>query len=390
MRREGLRITEIAVAFRALVTPAISNFGLFSENAYHDYANTVYIIPKVTSTVKFRAKIFSLVIDLPYGYHRPGYSCLFGKAHVPDDKILEDEFLVDEIFPTRRIHIISGPVGVGKSTLEYQLIRACLDNSQFLGKQTHNEAGVVFLSADRTRRESHATLRRMGMLDLVPRIKWIFPQELRSKKDAFLETMIVEHTKPGQVLFVEPLAYFLRDGNNRMGNTTDYGHVSHFLSNVKHYVEENNITLICSLHPAKTKGADGYAAIREKVLGSTSWAGFTDTVLFLDPTDPGDPKCPYRTLYVLTRNHGCFSLDYMQEPEHGLLVPVTMTKPFKSALDIALAEWATEEFTLRDVEEWQARAEVSWKTAERWLTQKSNDGYVERIARGKYKKRVSS
>jgi len=316
---------------------------------------------------------------------------------VPDDEagsqptpsineILTDEYLVDAIFPTRRLHIVSGPVGAGKTTLEFQMTRCVLDSAPFLDYATHNSEGVVFISADRSRRETHATLRRMDMLDLAPRIKWVFMQELPGDLMPNLELMIGQHTRPGQMVIVEPLGYFLRDGQGRMGNPNDYGQVSHFLKKVKAAIERHNVTVISSLHPSKVKGGDTYAAMREKLLGSTAWAGFTDTILFIEPTEPDDPNSPYRRLHVLPRNTRAFTLEYMQDPEHGgLFVPVEMAKPMKNKLDLAIEAYTEEFFSSEDLEQWSVDANISRATAWRWLEQKVRDGIIERVGRGSYR-----
>ena len=300
--------------------------------------------------------------------------------------ILEDEFLVDRIFPTRRLHIIAAPVGIGKTTFLFQLCRSLLDGTDFLEEKTRRAPGILYLSADRTRREAYATLRRMGCLDLIPRMSWMFVHENTSDVEAYLENLIEKHTVPGQLMIVEPLTHFLRDGQNKMGNPNDYLHVSHFLGRIKKYIERHDITMICSLHSAKSKGDMVYAAMREKVLGSAAWGGMTNTIVFIEPTDADDPASPYRTIHIMPRDIRAFSLEYMQETEHGLLIPVPVAKPFKSELDKCLDNHPDDTFTIEHVHEWQMRANVSWPTVERWLRQKIQDGYIERVQRGVFKK----
>jgi len=305
----------------------------------------------------------------------------------PTTTILEDEYLVDNLFPTRRIHIICGPVGSGKTTLEFQLAQAVLDKASFLGEPTHNVEGVVFLSADRSRRETHATLRRMGMLSLIPKIKWVFTQERTNPVPSNLEMLIDWNTRPGQMLIVEPLAYFIQDGNGKSGDPNNYGHVSHFLEKIKGAVEKRDITLVSSLHPPKAKKGEGYQATREKLLGSTAWAGWTDTMMFIEPEKPEDPDDPYRKLFVLPRNTRSRVLDYMQEPEHGLLAPTNVKSIIhKSTLDKALEAWEQETWTRGDANDWAIAAGLSPETAKKWLQQMDTDKRIKRVERGVYKR----
>ena len=143
---------------------------------------------------------------------------------MPDDdskliEIPEDDFLVEKIFPTKRVHLIAGPVGAGKSTYIYQMGKSILDGITFLNNPTHNRGKIVYLAADRTRREAIATLRRMGFLALLPRIKWLFVNEIRQRGIIpFLETIIEQNCAPGDMLIVEPFQFFLRDDKNRAGD----------------------------------------------------------------------------------------------------------------------------------------------------------------------------
>ena len=321
-----------------------------------------------------------------------------GENRVPDDEagsapsiiasaIAEDEFLVDRIFPTKRLHILAAPVGVGKTTLLFQLCCSLLENGTFLGRPAHRREGIVYLAADRTRRETYATLRRMNMLELIPQIKWLFTDEMATPGMNFLELLLEQHTRAGQLFIVEPLLYFLRDGNNKMGNPNDYLHVSHFIGKLKRSIEKVGVTMLCSLHSAKVKGTEGYAAMREKVLGSNAWGGTTNTVIFVEPRDPEDSSSPYRKIHVMPRDSQAFVLDYMQESAHGLLIPAEAPKPFKNKLQEQFDAYEGEAFTIADAIQWADTAAIARKTLERWLNQKIQDGYVERLERGTYRKR---
>jgi hypothetical protein len=315
-----------------------------------------------------------------------------GDDRPPAGKPLEDppadEFLVEDMFPTKRVHLIAGPVGAGKTTYIYQLARTALDESDFMEHRTPHRGGrIVYVAADRTRREANATLRRMGALDLIPRIKWIFANEIRQKGVIpFLETLIEQNCKEGDTVIVEPFQFFLRDDKNKAGDPNSYMDVSHWICKVKDAVEKQGVTLFGSVHPPKAKKGEGYASVRDKLIGTSAWTAFTSTTVYIEPTDPDDVTSPYRTIHVLVRDGKNFTMEYMQEPEHGLLVPVPSAKPFKSALDLGLDAHPDEVFTLEHVREWLTGTTISWPTVERWLKGKVDNKNITRVSRGVYRK----
>jgi len=311
---------------------------------------------------------------------------------VPDDdrnfiEPPEDDFLVDKIFPTTRIHLIAGPVGAGKSTYVYQMSKAILDGIAFLNNPTHSRGKIVYLAADRTRREAIATLRRMGFLHLLPRIKWLFINEIRQKGIIpFLETIIEQHCAPGDMLIVEPFQFFLRDDKNRAGDPNSSMDVSHWICKVKDAVEKVGITLFGSVHPPKAKKGEGYGSVRDRLIGTSAWTGFTSTTIYIEPTNPDDVTDPYRTIHVLVRDGQNLAVEYMQEPEHGLLVPVaTIIK--KSPFDLRLESLdADVTFTSADVGQWAVEAGMTDRTGRNWLKQLEKDTKVRKVGYGVYKR----
>jgi len=294
------------------------------------------------------------------------------------------------MFPTKRVHLIAGPVGAGKSTYIFQLDRSVLDGAEFMGNKTHNRGKIVYLAADRTRREANATLRRMGALDLIPRIKWLFVNEIRKNGVIpFLESVIDQHCQEGDMMIVEPFQFFLRDDKNRAGDPNSSMDVSHWICKIKDAVEKYGITLFGSVHPPKARKGEGYGSVRDRLVGTSAWTGYTSTTVYIEPTDPDDVTSPYRTIHVLVRDGKNFAMDYMQEPEHGLLVPVTRQiarSPFDLWLE-SMEEGAI--VTTREAEDYAASIGKDERTGRRWLAEKADPeaGYLEKVGHGIYKKR---
>jgi hypothetical protein len=291
------------------------------------------------------------------------------------------KFIVDGIFPRNLVHLIAAPVATGKTTLFMQQIHAMQHGLDFLTKRAF-DTRIVYITADRGRQETDATLARLGLTGIV--INLLSLKDMRGTIP-YLEIMIGEHCKHGDLVIVEPLNFFLRDSNNKPGDINNFGQVSNFLLRLGRIAEDMQITIEGSLHSSKAKQGAQYMVAREKVIGSVAWTAFTATTVVLEPADPTVCDDPGRLIHVLPRDIRPFTLDYVVEPTHGLLVPST-AKPFKSRLD-ELLEAHEGQFTTEHLELWMEEAHVSLPTLKRWLKQKIDDGYVERIGRGTYQKR---
>ena len=290
-------------------------------------------------------------------------------------------FIVDRYLPEGFMHLIAAPVGMGKTTIIGQLIRAIETSGLWFGEKAQPVTGVLFISADRDREETQETLERMGMPEL--KIKCVFTCDYQVVP--YLETLIENESQPGWLVVVEPFMVFLRDGQNRMGNINDYNQVFSFANRVKRVVRRCKVTLLASGHSAKAKKGEGYNLVRERTLGSTAWAGAFSTIIYIDPTEPEDALSPQRTITIFPRNKAGVQIECIQEPDHGLIIPVEMNIT-KSPLDRALEDLTDPTFTFSDACKWAQAAGLTLKTAQRWLKQLERDGRLIKVERGLYKR----
>jgi AAA domain len=291
-------------------------------------------------------------------------------------------FIVDRYLPAGFMHLLAAPVGMGKTTIVMQLIKATETEDVWFGERTRKPNGVLFISADRDREETEETLERMGMTGL--QAKFIFTCDYVVVPH--LELIIERESAPGWLVIVEPFMVFLRDGENRTGNINDYNQVFNFANRVKRIIRKCEVTLLATGHSAKAKKGEGYNLVRERTLGSTAWSGAFNTIIYIDPSDTDDQLSPLRTLTIFPRNKPGVQIECIQEGEHGLIVPITQ-KLAKSPLDIALAALAEPEFTYADACRWATDAGKTEKTAERWLKEQiKENGRVVKLVRGTYKR----
>jgi AAA domain len=291
------------------------------------------------------------------------------------------KFIVDRYLPEGFMHLIAAPVGMGKTTIVFQLIGATQTESKWFGELAHKPVGILFVSADRDREETTETMERMGMVGLP--VKFVFTCDYPVVP--YLETIIEQEAQAGWLVIVEPFMVFLRDGQNRMGNINDYNQVFSFTNRVKRVVRKSQVTLLASGHSAKVKKGEGYSLVRERTIGSTAWSGAFSTIIYIDPPNVEDALSPLRTLTIFPRNKAGVQIECVQEGEQGLILPVEM-KIAKSPLDYALEGLTEPTFTYADACSWATAAGLQARTAERWLKELNNNGKVVKLGRGVYKR----
>jgi hypothetical protein len=292
--------------------------------------------------------------------------------------------IIDGLFPVRRVHLIAGPVGVGKTTLECQAIECIQLQTPFLGFAVQ-PTPIWYITADRSVEEHLETCERLNVsmegvkvistdsYPTIPLLREILESDKKGIKGAFV--------------IVEPLPFFLVNHINQPGNINDPVQVARFLCTLKRLCGELDITILGSCHSSKAKEGSGYAMIREKISGCSSWGGYTSTNIVIDPTEPGDPTSPFRTVYLLYRNRPNCTIQF-QLDARGRFVPTTPGKSSAWAvLDKQLLEWpVTKKFSNSDIEFWQEMAGCARATAFRWVDSKIEDGLIERIERGVYQR----
>lgn len=293
-----------------------------------------------------------------------------------------EKFVVDGILPRNLVHLIAAPVGTGKTTLFMQQIHAMQNGLEFLGRKAYRSR-IVYITADRGKMETASTCERLGLTGL--EIVLVSLKDMRGKVPT-LESLIAANCQRGDLVIVEPLNFFLRDYNGRVGDINNFGHVSHFLLGIGREAEDRQITIEGSLHSSKAKQGSEYMVAREKVIGSIAWTAFTATTIVLEPANPTVCDDPGRTIHVLPRDMRPFTLNYTVEPERGLLIPGTSPEQIKEQLDLFLYNHPSNTFTAKDLGSW-AEQSGSKATLWRWVELKIEGGEVLRVGRGKYEKR---
>lgn len=206
---------------------------------------------------------------------------------------MTDEYLVDSIFPSQEVHLIAGPSGAGKTTFLLQFIDAWRNGKPFVDHPSH-PLPFVYVSADRSERSVRRTFHRLH-------IEWdTFPVEsllkIKSRNLPFLLSEFLRQRPDTRVFFVEGFQTFVPNGK-----VNDYVIVSQFLTTLVRFCIQEGVTIFGVAHAAKTKQDEAYENPRQKIAGSVAWAAYTDTIIFIEPSDATVPDSP-RNVMVLPRN----------------------------------------------------------------------------------------
>jgi energy-coupling factor transporter ATP-binding protein EcfA2 len=306
---------------------------------------------------------------------------------LPDMAIEDpDKSYFEGLFPKGGIHLIGGPSGSGKTTLVFQMYRALTSppgspHSTFLGRTTY-PAAWAYISGDRTAAKVLETQNRIGV--------------------SFKVFSLVDEKLVGEDLLTRvfprlPRFYGYRpnfvyiDGFTALcpnGDINNYKTVALWLAALQRFCEQKNLTLLGACHCTKTKQGEKFLNPRQRIAGSVAWAGFSDTVVIIEPPE-NDQNGNLRQVSLLPRNSAAQIVN-MKFNEFGTLDPVGNSSGKKAAdkfiLDSLMAEKLGAGETIYYTRLW-AMAQTkgcSRSTFDRWLAKSVEDGFLDRFKKGVY------
>ncbi len=285
------------------------------------------------------------------------------------------EFIIDQILPAREVHIIAGPSGSGKTTWLLPTIVAWKRGQKVLGYNSFPKP-FVYVACDRSEADMLRTFRRLG----------IDPKEIPhfsalsdglSNFDAIV-TRARQMVSDVRVLFIEALPALLG-----AGSIIDYGIVSNFVRKATALCVEKNFTIVCTGHAPKEKEGQGYKSPRQKVIGSSAWGGFGNTLIIFEPQGRTGKLVK---VSVLPRNAPDQVL-FFERGENGRLEPTSAQKLEQFSHDLLndfLDKLAPgDEFGTSELIE---KFAVSKSGFYRWLNQAEQENRIERVKQGTYRR----
>jgi RecA-family ATPase len=318
----------------------------------------------------------------------------------------ERNYIVDTIFPAGAMHLIGGPSGSGKTTWLLQQLYSWSLGEDVLGYNSH-PCPWVYVSCDRSLRETDATMRRIGLGD------WHAPmyaiEEVMGHQDAtgaLNDPSIFEienHFPHAELIVVEGLQALLPDtGRGRSTNKSDLL----WLIQVRDLILSKNKTIIATTH--NPKSSQEYINERSNFLGTQSLIGGCSTLVSVDvPRDIKEQtdrriaqQCTDREVIVLGRDYPNHYLSYTRGDNGTFEVSATLVTgrtakgvihqtqdDDRISLDTMLSVWPSSNvITITELREWQTKQGMSDRTFYRWLKDKTDQGRLLKEQRGVYSK----
>lgn len=222
-------------------------------------------------------------------------------------------YVIEGMLPANQLHLLGGPSGGGKSTLAFQMLDALHNGTPFLGRRTR-QMKIAYVSGDRPTASVEETQDRCRVA---------FPTF--SLVDESLDTQdLVSKVIPRLTAVCGHRPNFIYvDGFTSMvpgGFQNNYAIVARWLASLQRYCWKQKITILGACHTTKTKENEKFTNPRQRILGSVSWGGFSETVLIIEPLDD-DITRKKRMLYILPRNHADEHMVLTLTPEGRLQVP---------------------------------------------------------------------
>ncbi len=296
------------------------------------------------------------------------------------------EYVIEDLFPKGQVHLIGGPSGGGKTTLMFQMYEALTTGADFLGRRTA-KVKWAYISGDRTARSVQETQLRLGVE---------FPIFSLVDHNLIGESLVVKVIPRLTHLYGYRPDFIYIDGFTACvpggKSLNDYGSVSKFLGELQRYCFNKEITILGACHTSKTKEGERLLNPRQRIAGSVAWAGFSDSVIIIEPPDHARDD-GQRVCSLLPRNHPGEEIYLHFDNSTGRLVIGGDNKNF-GAQALAAADFilpslmeADPNGILHSQTMWHIALEkgFSRRTFERWLARMVEDKKVFRIEKGQYR-----
>jgi AAA domain len=215
-------------------------------------------------------------------------------SDVPQETRLR--YLIEGMIPANQVHLLGGPSGGGKTTLAFQMLNALISGEPFLGRWT-KPVNVAYVSGDRPAESVLETQDRCGVS---------FPIFSAVDENLVGEDLITKifprltATCGGErpdVIYIDGFTAFVPGGY-----LNNYAIVAKWLASLQRYARKMKITIIGACHTTKVKEGEKFTNPRQRIAGSVAWAGFSETVLIIEPLD-GEKDKAKRVVHILPRNH---------------------------------------------------------------------------------------
>ncbi len=290
------------------------------------------------------------------------------------------KYVVEDLLSIGRVHLIGGPSGGGKTTLMFQMYEAMFKGEPFLGRRTR-PVKWAYIAADRTVASVHEAMRRVGV---------VFPVFSLVDHD-LIDKDLIDMIMPRLTSSCGHKPDFVYiDGFTAMcpgGSLNNYILVAKWLARLARYCERMGITILGACHTTKTKEGEKFLNPRQRIAGSVAWAGFSETVIIIEPPDDSKSDAT-RLVSLLPRNHPAEHLTLTFDSKGRLSPPdkIKHQEEVTSFLMDGIMEnfTAGEEVSFRQLWGLGEKKGMNKRTFQRWLMRYVGCGKLIKQSKGAY------
>lgn len=225
------------------------------------------------------------------------------------------------IIPFGTVTLVGGAPGAGKTTMLLEWCARWLDGRTINGKPTHKPTALCYLTTDRRWEDYKRLLGLVGLPTNLPHFSLpehfddIKPllEDPKHAHEAFLYCYDRLGVPKGAHLIVEPLAPLLIRGDQNKARDVAFA-----LLHLTSICHRDQINITSTMHFGKQLAEGTYRRHQDKIAGSTAFAGFSHTQVYL--LEPSGPKQPWYTLGWNPRHSAPEEFLYTRD-DNGLFVP---------------------------------------------------------------------
>ena len=283
-----------------------------------------------------------------------------------DHELKVRRYLLDKIIPERANNLVSGPSGIGKTRIVFQILEDWMLRGEVFG----HKAEVVdpaYFCYDRTRESILETIKLMD-------IKIRFPVYSMVDLNHF-ELPAKEAVYGHNLIILDSVEILMQDINN-------FSNSAHLWTRMIRFCKDNNLSIISILGAPKIRIGEGYSNPRERTLGSSATSRFSETVIIMS-SHSEDPDDTRSDLWICPRNYTRIHITLGWD-NTGRLEQIDLTsQDVRQLYSILPKEFSWEQALEIGLSE---RADIHPNTVRNHLNTMIGNGLIIRVSLGRYKK----
>lgn len=314
---------------------------------------------------------------------------------------IEQKYLLGDkehaIWPEGETHILSGPSGVGKSSVLLPLIKDWSEGKPVMGFPT-TPLPYVYIMCDGSETSLQHRLERLGLGNWDIQgysIEGIVREfHYAGIKDVSLD-VLPDIFKWARVFFVEAINWFYK--SRSASQAKDYVDTLHLASEVRLRYGSDK-TIIGTSHEAKMTEGKKYANVRDRPHGTVAQPATSGTIMSMEKGGKGErlihfsPRnYPEFTAYYKMKKGGVLEfqkLEYLELTPEGEEVQTSKevedTTAFRMLDDKIKRTDVGNIIARTTIVDWGEKLEFSEATVDRWIKTRVDIGWLQRVGRGAY------